>query len=60
MTQRPVKSAALPRHERDSLEASTARGLADADAGRVVPHSEVKLWLEKLARGERAPRPRSR
>ncbi|WP_296450154.1 CopG family transcriptional regulator [Phenylobacterium sp.] len=60
MKQRRAEIESARREQPDTLEASIARGLADAEAGRVVPHSEVKLWLEKLARGERAPRPRSR
>jgi predicted transcriptional regulator len=42
-------------HEaRLDAEAQTA-----ARAGRVVPHERVREWLMKLARGERAPRPRA-
>ena len=32
---------------------------ADYKAGRVVPHERVMEWLDKLAKGERAPRPRA-
>jgi hypothetical protein len=31
--------------------------LADVRAGNGVPHSKVREWLMKLARGERAPPP---
>ena len=39
------------------VAAATARGLADMAAGRVVPHVQVREWLMKLARGEKAERP---
>lgn len=32
---------------------------ADYKAGRVVAHERVMEWLEKLAKGERVPRPRA-
>jgi predicted transcriptional regulator len=42
-------------------EAEEARldeaALADVRAGNGVPHSKVREWLMKLARGERAPPP---
>ncbi|HEY0834522.1 MAG TPA: CopG family transcriptional regulator [Azospirillum sp.] len=34
-------------------------GFADADAGRVVPHEEVRRWLLDLAAGRRTERPHS-
>lgn len=36
-----------------------AQAEGDVAAGRVVPHVRVTEWLEKLARGERGPRPRA-
>ena len=42
------------------LAAATARGLADAEAGRTVPHAEVKAWLLRWAKGEPGPVPQSR
>ncbi len=36
-----------------------AKAEADYRAGRVVSQSRVMEWLEKLARGERTPRPRA-
>lgn len=35
----------------------TLEGLADVDAGRVVPHSEVSLWLKSLGTDNPLPRP---
>jgi predicted transcriptional regulator len=34
-----------------------AEAEADYVAGRVVSHERVMEWLDKLARGKRAPRP---
>jgi predicted transcriptional regulator len=36
-----------------------AQAEADYAAGRVVSQERVLEWLEKLARGERVPRPRA-
>lgn len=41
----------------DAKRAAVEKGLADADAGRVVPHERVEEWLNKLAKGERVPPP---
>jgi predicted transcriptional regulator len=30
---------------------------ADADAGRVVPHENVREWLKRLAKGQKVPPP---
>jgi hypothetical protein len=32
-------------------------GIADADAGRVVPHDEVRRWLQSWGTGKRLPTP---
>jgi predicted transcriptional regulator len=49
--------------DRPENEAETARlddaALADEAAGRVVPHSEARIWLEQLAAGERPLPPKS-
>ena len=34
-----------------------AEAEADVAAGRVVPHDRVRLWLQRLARGEKVPPP---
>ena len=34
-----------------------AEAEADVAAGRVVPHDRVRLWLPRLARGEKVPPP---
>ena len=34
-----------------------AEAMADAEAGRVVPHERVRAWLARLAKGERVPPP---
>lgn len=43
----------------DDTEEARQDALADAeiDAGKGVPHEQVREWLDKLARGERAPAP---
>jgi predicted transcriptional regulator len=45
----------------DVDEAKEARAIAEAeaeiDAGRGVPHSKVRQWLRKLAKGEFASPP---
>lgn len=38
----------------------TLDGLADVDAGRVVPHSEANLWLKSLGTDNALPRPKSK
>lgn len=41
-----------------SLEARLdAEAEADHAAGRILPHDQVADWLERLAKGERAPPP---
>ena len=39
-------------------EASTLRGLADFEAGRVVSHDAVKRWLLSLSTDNPLPRPK--
>jgi predicted transcriptional regulator len=39
---------------------SVKRGIADAEAGRMIPHEQVRPWLQSLAQGERKPRPKLR
>ena len=39
-------------------EASTLRGLADFEAGRVVSHEAVKRWLLSLSTDNPLPRPK--
>ena len=56
----PVVTPSDLEEDPPELKAAMARGLADMKAGRVVSHAEVKAWLMKLARGERAPRPKPR
>ena len=34
-----------------------AQAEADYKAGRIVPHERVMYWLDRLAKGERVPRP---
>lgn len=38
----------------------TLAGLADVDEGRVVPHTEVSLWLKSLGTDNPLPRPKSK
>ena len=37
----------------------TLEGLADVDAGRVVPHADVSLWLKSLGTENPLPRPKA-
>ena len=39
--------------------AADAEGLADIEAGRVVPHAEVEAWLETWGTGQDSPAPAS-
>jgi predicted transcriptional regulator len=55
-----LDQAAFPERD-EELEAKRAAirvGVADLDAGRVVPHEEVRRWLLDLAAGRQAQRPR--
>ena len=69
MTKPDAPKATMPGLEEDAtpfvddhpdLAVAMAHGVADMNAGHVVPHAEVAVWLETLARGERAPRPQAR
>lgn len=44
--------------EDDEADAKAiAEAEADVEAGRVVPHDQVRAWLDDLAAGRRRPRP---
>lgn len=44
----------------DAAEAAAdAEGLADIEAGRVVPHADVAAWLDTWGTPEEAPMPKS-
>jgi len=43
----------------DEDEAALLEAEADADAGRVVPHSEVAKWLKTWGTPEEGPPPKS-
>jgi predicted transcriptional regulator len=43
----------------DEEEAALLQAEADADAGRVVPHSEVAKWLKTWGTPEEGPPPKS-
>lgn len=43
----------------DEEEAALLAAEADADAGRVVPHSEVAKWLKTWGTPEEGPPPKS-
>ena len=46
--------------DEDRKRKAIEEGIAQADAGKVVPHEIVKVWLQKLANGEfDAPPPQS-
>jgi predicted transcriptional regulator len=38
-------------------DAADAEGLADADAGRLIPHEEVSAWLETWGTPDFKPAP---
>jgi predicted transcriptional regulator len=40
-------------------DAADAEGLADADAGRLVPHEDVAAWLETWGTPDFKPAPAS-
>ena len=46
----------IPDDEAD--EASTLRGLADFEAGRVISHEAVSRWLLSLGTDDPLPRPK--
>lgn len=52
---RPVPLFETEDHEAE--ECALAEAEADLAAGRVVPHEEVRQWLEDLAAGHWRPRP---
>ncbi|HEX7884577.1 MAG TPA: antitoxin [Phenylobacterium sp.] len=71
MSRRPVPSFDIspPRGERvdapqpvevdpPELTAAIEQGRADAAAGRVTPHAQVKAWLQRWGRGDPGPAPR--
>ena len=39
--------------------AEIQRGVADADAGRTVPHNAVRAWIDSLGTDEKLPMPQS-
>lgn len=41
----------------ESETAAVAEGLADIEAGRVVPHEEVKRWLDTWGKPGERPAP---
>jgi predicted transcriptional regulator len=42
----------------DEKERRTLEGLADIDAGRLIPHEEVVAWAKSLGTDHPLPRPR--
>ncbi len=71
MSRRPVASfdTSAPRAQRadapkapevdpPELTAAIERGRADAAAGRVTPHAQVKAWLQRWGAGDPGPAPR--
>ncbi len=48
----------LARHIMDEAKRlAILEGIADADAGRVIPHEEMKAWAESLGTGNELPPP---
>jgi predicted transcriptional regulator len=43
----------------DEEEAALLEAEADADAGRVVPHSEVAKWMQTIIDGNPQPMPKA-
>jgi predicted transcriptional regulator len=46
--------------ERDAFLAAIDRGLADMKAGRVVPHAQVKAWVNSWGTEAELPLPKAR
>jgi predicted transcriptional regulator len=46
--------------EREAFLAAIDRGLADVKAGRVVPHAQVKAWVDSWGTEAELPMPRAR
>lgn len=51
-------AAVSPEVDPPELTEAIARGRADAAAGRVTPHAQVKAWLQRWGKGEPGPAPR--
>ena len=46
--------------DEEDILAAIDRGLADAEAGRVVPHEEVARWLDSWGKPNELPPPNCR
>ena len=51
-------NGALTIYEAASAKAALLEAEADADAGRVVPHSEVRKWMQTIIDGNPQPMPK--
>ncbi len=45
--------------DNDAEDAADAEGIADADAGRLVPHEDVAAWLDTWGTPQSKPAPKS-
>ncbi len=59
MNRRAAKPDSPSAERPDTIEESMARGRADAEAGRVVPHAIVREWLSRWAEGDPGHTPKS-
>lgn len=46
--------------EEDAFIAAVEEGIADSDAGRVIPGDDVSAWVRSLGTDSPLPRPRCR
>jgi predicted transcriptional regulator len=54
-----AESSLFDELDADAEAAADAEGLADIEAGRVVPHAEVAAWIETWGTPNETPPPAS-
>lgn len=52
----PIESSDLNQWQVEAIK----QGMADADAGLVVPHKDVRAWAESLGTDREMPLPRAK
>jgi predicted transcriptional regulator len=55
----PAEPSIFDQVDDESEAAADTEGLADLEAGRVVPHAEVAAWLETWGTADEKPAPAS-
>lgn len=53
----PDEPGIFDRVSQQAIDTADARGLADAEAGRVISNEAVIRWLKSIIEGKRLPRP---